>query len=131
MAKIKHGHTRSGGYLSPTYISWTSLKQRCLNKKHIRYKNYGGRGITVCKEWKDSFENFLEDMGERPELTSIDRINNNKGYNKGNCKWSTRKQQQNNIGSPIKKSETDFFWRNNPWVTEKEKESLERKLIDE
>lgn len=80
---------------SPTYTSWAKLKQRCLNKNDDYYFNYGGRGITVCNRWL-CFSNFLSDMGIRPEGKTIDRINTNKGYYKSNCKWSTRKEQQNN-----------------------------------
>lgn len=78
------------------YKSWQAMKQRCLNKNCSAYKNYGGRGITICTEWLESFENFYEDIGERPEGKSLDRIKNNLGYYKSNCKWSTRKEQNNN-----------------------------------
>jgi hypothetical protein len=75
------------------------MKQRCLNVKNKDYKYYGGRGILVCERWLSSFRNFLEDMGERPsENHSIDRLNNDKGYYKENCRWATRSQQQRNKG---------------------------------
>lgn len=71
--------------------------QRCTNPNDKRYKNYGGRGITVCKRWRNSFEKFLEDMGEPPTKEhSIDRINNNGNYCKSNCRWVTRKEQNRN-----------------------------------
>lgn len=89
--KTIHGH-----YNSRTYHSYHSMKARCLNKKHRQYKDYGGRGIKISKSWVNSFESFLKDMGERPKGKTIDRIDNNKGYNKNNCKWSTRKEQNNN-----------------------------------
>lgn len=79
-----------------TYVSWERMKQRCLNPNYKWFKDYRGRGITICKEWIDSFENFLSDMGERPAGMSIDRIDNEKGYYKDNCKWSTRLEQNNN-----------------------------------
>ena len=75
--------------------SWHSMKNRCLNKNNPRYKYYGGRGITICKEWL-KFENFYNDMGDRPENKTLDRIKNNLGYCKSNCKWSTIEEQNNN-----------------------------------
>jgi hypothetical protein len=99
---IKHGHSHSERYdgESPTYKSWVSMKQRCNNPKNPGYKNYGGRGITVCERWL-KFENFLEDMGERPHRLSLDRIDNNKGYYKENCRWATRNEQNRNQRSNI------------------------------
>ena len=71
------------------------MLSRCENKNVPAFKNYGGRGITVCKRWH-KFENFLADMGERPFGLTLDRKNNDKGYYKRNCKWSTWIEQQNN-----------------------------------
>ncbi len=93
-ANYKHGHS-SNGIISHTYITWIQIIQRCTNPKRIDYKNYGGRGIKICEAWM-KFEGFLQDMGERPSNTSIDRVNNNGNYCKENCKWSTRKEQQRN-----------------------------------
>lgn len=71
------------------------MKLRCLNKNHIAYHRYGGRGIDICDRWND-FAEFLKDMGSRPAGCSLDRIDNNKGYYPDNCKWSSKREQANN-----------------------------------
>ena len=71
------------------------MKTRCLNPNNKRFKDYGGRGIMICERWM-VFENFLADMGERPEGKTLDRINNDGHYEPSNCKWSTSKEQANN-----------------------------------
>lgn len=93
--RVKHGHTEID-YKSRTYNSWDSMKQRCLRPSYHGYHRYGGRGITICDRWLNSFENFLDDMGERPEGKTLDRINVNGNYCKENCRWATPKEQQNN-----------------------------------
>jgi len=78
------------------YHVWASMKDRCYNKNNKAYPDYGGRGITVCDRWRDSYATFASDMGDRPDGTSIDRIDNDGNYEPGNCKWSTRQEQQRN-----------------------------------
>jgi hypothetical protein len=78
------------------YWVWASIIQRCCNPKNKAYMNYGGRGITVCESWRNSFSCFLSDMGERPKDHSIDRIDNNKGYSPENCQWVIRTIQNSN-----------------------------------
>ena len=87
--------TTHGQRQTKEYVIWADLRKRCRNKKWKDYKNYGGRGITVCDRW-ERFENFLEDMGLRPEGLSIDRINNDGNYEPDNCRWATSKQQNRN-----------------------------------
>lgn len=88
---IKHGM-----YKSREHNSWGAMKQRCGNPNYTDYHNYGGRGISVCPEWK-SFEQFYADMGPRPPGMSLDRIDNDGNYEPSNCKWSTRKEQRANM----------------------------------
>ena len=86
-----HGESRT-----PAYVSWTHMRQRCLNKDALNYERYGGRGIKICERWRDDFAAFLADMGERPEGTTLDRIDVDGDYEPGNCRWSTPKEQQAN-----------------------------------
>ncbi len=88
--------TKHGGSHTPEYLIWAEMVQRCTNPNHKRWADYGGRGITICAPWLD-FATFIADMGQRPtpEL-SLDRIDNNRGYEPGNCRWATPSEQASN-----------------------------------
>jgi hypothetical protein len=93
--KRKHGF-RVGAPL-PEYNSWRGMRARCENRKHSDFHNYGGRGIAVSARWRESFENFLADMGRKPSpVHSLDRIDVNGDYEPGNCRWATPKEQRAN-----------------------------------
>lgn len=112
MGHLKSGHTKSCGCFMKdkatihgyskrnkkdrTHQSWESMIKRCTKSNHKFWKHYGGRGIKVCERWLNSFNDFLEDMGERPPGLTIEREDNDKGYYKENCRWATRKQQMRN-----------------------------------
>lgn len=86
---------RHGQWQTSTYHTWEGMKQRCLNPNATRYPQYGGVGIKVCEAWLE-FKNFYQDMGDRPEGKTLDRINPFGNYEPNNCRWATRKEQQNN-----------------------------------
>lgn len=110
LGHLRSGHTRSCGclvvpargirhgmYGSPEYNIWEGMRDRCYRPKTRGYANYGGRGIRVCDRWRESFEAFYEDMGPRPSPEhQLDRIEGDKGYEPGNCRWATRAEQNRN-----------------------------------
>lgn len=102
-ARLEHGHTRFNGKkcLSPTYLTWVNMKRRCFNEEFASYPYYGGRGITIQDDWHD-FVNFLRDMGERPEGTTLDRIDPDGDYTKENCRWASNKQQALNKRNTVR-----------------------------
>ena len=110
--ELRNGHTKSCGCYgaearkisltthgktkTKEYGVWRGMRERCNNRKHVYWKNYGGRGIKVCERWRNSFSNFLDDMGNVPPGKTLDRIDNDGDYEPNNCKWSTREEQEAN-----------------------------------
>lgn len=90
-----HGYTKNWN-IPKEYKSWAEAKRRCLDDSRPAWKDYGGRGISMCEAWQNSFEEFFLHMGNCPKGKSLDRINNEGNYEPGNCRWATRSEQGNN-----------------------------------
>lgn len=93
-ARFKHGEGH--GRKTPEYRAWCGMKERCTNPKNQSFADYGGRGIKVCEAWANDYEQFLRDMGRKPDGCTLERLDVNAGYSKENCVWASRKTQQRN-----------------------------------
>jgi len=96
LRKDKPNYKTHGMSRTSTYECWCNMKRRCYDQSNKSYKNYGARGIYVCKRWKDSFENFYSDMGEKPHGMTLNRENNDGIYSPNNCNWATHSEQNKN-----------------------------------
>jgi len=111
---------------TPTWRSWRSMRQRCNNKNHTTYSNWGGRGITICPEWED-FIVFVKEMGVRPTGMTLERIDNDGNYHKENCKWATALEQSNNRRNNTRYEYCGHNLTSTQWA---ERVGISRQLID-
>lgn len=115
-----HGKSKTGAY-----SSWLAMKHRCMNPNGTDWDRYGGRGIKVCERW-NRFENFLADMGERPNGMEIDRKDNDGNYEPGNCRWATRTEQNRNSSRTHKLTVGDETLSVSEWA---ERTGIKARLI--
>jgi hypothetical protein len=87
---------------TPTYFAWRNMRRRCTDPRDDSYNHYGARGISVCSEWFNSYDNFVRDMGLKPEHTTLERLNTEKGYEPGNCAWVSMRENLNNRRNTVK-----------------------------
>lgn len=116
---LAHGHAAEiSGNKSPTYRTWRSMINRCYRPQEDSYQYYGGKGITVCDRWRNSFADFLSDMGERPQGKTLDREESNGNYEPSNCRWADAKTQSRNRGKSKnnKSGYQNVHWRKNRWL---------------
>ena len=100
-ANRTHGHASQSRGVSREWNSWCAMKKRCTNPNHEAFERYAGRAIGICERWLNSFENFFADMGTRPPGKTLERIDNDKGYEPGNCEWATPKKQMANTRANV------------------------------
>ena len=119
--RTKHGGTVGvkAGKRNRLYDLWIGIKGRCLNPNNDRYDRYGGRGITICDRWIDSFDNFRADVGERPKGKTLERIDNNLGYSPNNVRWATPEEQANNRYTNVLVTHEGMTMTLSQWATHK------------